>query len=271
MTLIQAIVLGIIQGLGEFLPISSSGHLIVVPWLVGWGEHSLAFDVALHAGTLAAVVAAFYRDWWKMGTGFGRGLLRGAPLSEPEGRLLVILAVATIPGAVLGKLFEARAETVFRNPLLVACAMAVMGLILWVADRRARTGEKSVLTISWLDALLIGCAQAIALVPGVSRSGATITMALFLGFRRDQAARFSFLLATPIIAGATILKVPHVLHSGAASTVLWGMVFAAVFGFLSIRVLLRYVRDRTYLPFVYYRLAFAALVVVMVATGTRAL
>ena len=256
MTHFQALVLGILQGLGEFLPISSSGHLIVAPWLLGWPVQSLAFDVALHVGTLGAVLYAFIGDWKTILGRAWHGLRQGNPLAEPEGRLLGMLALASIPAAVAGLLLEDWAETVFRSPALVATDMALLGVLLYFADRRAdRAHEPRPVTLR--DALLIGCAQALALVPGVSRSGATITMGLFLGYRREEAARFSFLLATPITFGAALLKVPHLFEAGDLGPVLIGMVAAGVVGFLSIRVLLAYVRTRTYRPFVVYRLLFA--------------
>jgi undecaprenyl-diphosphatase len=260
-TAARAVVLGVLQGLGEFLPISSSGHLIVVPWLMGWPDSGLAFDVALHLGTLAAVAFAFWRDWVRMiGAGL-RGLVARRPLADPDARLLWYVALATAPGAVAGKLLEERAETVFRSPGLVALMMALMGVVLWAADRRARRAADASGTIPLRDALLVGLAQALAIVPGTSRSGATISMALFLGQRRESAARFSFLLALPITFGAALVKVPHLLRSSAdTGPVVLGMLAAAVSGFLAIRLLLAYVRIRDYKPFVYYRFAFALLV-----------
>lgn len=266
MTPFQAAVLGIVQGLGEFLPISSSGHLIVMPWLLGWPVQSLAFDVALHLGTLLAVLYAFIGDWMRIIGSAWRGLRAGNPMAEPGGRLIVLLAVASVPAAALGLVLEGWAETTFRSPGLVATTMALMGGVLFLADRRAPAALVSAPTVvdipevSWRDALLIGVAQSAALIPGVSRSGATISMALFLGHRREQAARFSFLLATPITFGAALLKVPDLVETGATGVVWIGMAAAAVVGFLSIRVLLAYVRTRDYRPFVYYRWAFALLV-----------
>jgi len=260
MTTAQAIVLGIVQGLGEFLPISSSGHLIVVPWLLGWPEHGLAFDVALHVGTLVAVVLAFAGDWWRMLAAGARGLAAGRPFEARDARLLWLIAVASLPGAVAGLLLDKWAETTFRSPVLVACTLAGMGLVLWIADRRAAKGEGREVTLR--EALLIGLAQAAAIVPGVSRSGATISMGLFLGHRREEAARFSFLLATPITFGAAVVKARHLVVGGDPTVVL-GMAAAAVFGLLSIRLLLRYVRTRNYEPFVFYRFALAALVLVV--------
>jgi undecaprenyl-diphosphatase len=258
-TPVQALVLGILQGLGEFLPISSSGHLIVFPWLLGWDVQSLSFDVALHVGTLAAVLWAFRGDWAAIAVRTWQGLRRGNPFAEPEGRLLGLLALGSVPAAVAGVLLEDWAETTFRSPGLVAVTMAVMGIVLFLADQRAaQAGPPRPVTVR--DALYIGCAQAMALVPGVSRSGATITMGLFLGYGRQEAARFSFLLATPITFGAALLKVPHLFEGAEVAPVLIGMAAAAVVGFLSIRLLLNYVRTSTYRPFVLYRLLFAAMV-----------
>ncbi|HEY3120081.1 MAG TPA: undecaprenyl-diphosphate phosphatase [Vicinamibacteria bacterium] len=261
MTWLQATVLGAVQGLSEFLPISSSGHLIVVPWLLGWPLQSLAFDVALHLGTLIAVVAAYGHDWARLIGGAVRGARRGTPFAEPEGRLLLLLVLASIPAAIAGLLLEKWAEDVFRSPALVAVDMAVMGAVLLAADRRAGSSGKDVVAVSTRDALLIGAAQALALVPGVSRSGATISAALFLGYRREEAARFSFLLAVPITFGAVVFKVPHLFGAPEAKQAMAGLVTAAVFGLLSIRLLLAYVRTRDYRPFVYYRWAFALVVI----------
>jgi undecaprenyl-diphosphatase len=267
MTPLQAFVLGMVQGLGEFLPISSSGHLIVVPWLLGWPDHGLAFDVALHLGTLAAVAVAFASDWRRLVEAGLRGLLRGRPFDDPDSRLLWLLAVASVPGALAGLLLDKWAETVFRAPALVAGTMIVMGLVLWAADRRAGQAE----TMTWRDGLLVGLSQALAIVPGVSRSGATISTALFLGYERAQAARFSFLLALPITAGAALVKVPTLVRETADRGPLFvGMASAAVFGFLAIRLLLGYVRRRNYRPFVYYRLLFG-LVVIAVVLARRGL
>jgi undecaprenyl-diphosphatase len=256
----QAFVLGVLQGLGEFLPISSSGHLIVVPWLLGWADHGLAFDVALHLGTLGAVLYAYWRDWVKI---LSAGLrLPVAAAQDTDPRLLWLLALASVPGGLAGLTLGDIAETTFRSPGLVATTMTVVGTILLFADGRAAGAEGAERRVSVLDALLIGCAQALAIVPGVSRSGATISTALVLGYRREEAARFSFLLATPITAAAAALKVPDLLANagGQVGVILIGMVAAGVVGFLCIRVLLAYVRTRDYRPFVYYRWAFAAVV-----------
>jgi undecaprenyl-diphosphatase len=260
MNALRAVVLGVLQGAGEFLPISSSGHLIVLPFLMGWPDSGLAFDVALHLGTLAAVAFAFWHDWLRLLKGGLRGLASGRPFADPDARLLVYLALATLPGAVAGLLLDEWAETVFRSPALVALMMALMGVVLWLADRRAGSGAEGEV-VRLRDALLIGFAQALAIVPGTSRSGATISMALFLGHKREAAARFSFLLALPITAGAALVKVPELVASGAELTpVLVGLLAAAVSGLVAIRFLLRYVRTRSYAPFVWYRFAFALVV-----------
>jgi undecaprenyl-diphosphatase len=260
MTVARALVLGLLQGLGEFLPISSSGHLIVAPWLFGWPDSGLSFDVALHLGTLLAVGFAFWRDWLRLLTAFFRALPKGRVWVDPDARLLVYLALASIPGALAGLLLDDAAETVFRSPVLVAVMMSGMGVILWLADRRANRVEGDE-HVSLRHALVIGCAQAFAIIPGTSRSGVTISAALFLGHRREAAARFSFLLALPITAGAALVKVPHLFRAGGDTLpVLAGMVMAAVSGFIAIRLLLAYVRTRTYTPFVLYRFAVTLLV-----------
>jgi undecaprenyl-diphosphatase len=264
MTIGQAIALGVLQGLGEFLPISSSGHLIVVPWLLGWPVQSLSFDVALHLGTLAAVLWAFAGDWWRLLRGGLAGVREGRPLSTPESRLLLALALACVPAVIAGLLLEDWADTTFRSPALVASTMAAMGIVLFLADRRAAGGEGTVAGITYRDALVIGAAQALALVPGVSRSGATISAALFLRYRREEAARFSFLLSTPITFAAAALKVPALFGGGSGEVrlIVPGMLAAGLVGFASIRVLLAYVKTRDYRPFVFYRLGFALLVAV---------
>jgi undecaprenyl-diphosphatase len=267
-TTFQAVVLGIVQGLGEFLPISSSAHLVVTPWLLGWPDPGLAFDVALHVGTLAAVLYAFAGDWVRIITAAFKGLMQGRPF-EGEGRLLWLLAMASVPGAIAGLALEEFADTTFRSPLLIAFTMAVVGTILLIADRHAariavpEAPSHEARNVTVRDALLIGCAQAVAIVPGVSRSGSTISMALFLGYRREEAARFSFLLATPITVGAALHKVPAPMGASNISMVLVGIVVSGIVGLLAIRVLLAYVKTRDYRPFVYYRWAFAAMLVIV--------
>lgn len=260
MNLGEAILLGLIQGVAEFLPISSSGHLIVVPWLLGFKDHTLAFDVALHLGTLVAVAGALLGDWVVMIRGAFQSLrTRGSPFASEDGRRLGFLAVASIPGGLFGLLLNDLAEETFRSAALVAVSMAVMGLVLWLADSRSSAG-KDLTAWTLRDALIMGFAQSLALVPGVSRSGATISAARFLGYERNTAARLSFLMALPLTLGAVMLKAPKLFEGGADPALIAGIVTAAVFGLLSIRVLFAWVRKRSYLPFVIYRLAFAAVI-----------
>ncbi len=263
MNLLEAVILGIVQGAGEFLPISSSGHLIAVPWLLGYQEHSLAFDVALHLGTLVAVAGALIGDWMTMIGGALRSLrTEGNPFASEEGRRLGFLAVASIPGGVFGLLLNDLAETTFRSPLLVALTMTVMGLILWLSDARSKN-VRGLESWTLRDALIMGFAQALALVPGVSRSGATISAARFLGYERNTAARLSFLMALPVTLGAVLVKVPKMLSGGLDPVLLTGIVTAAVVGVASIKVLFAWVRTRSYLPFVIYRFAFSAFIVIV--------
>ncbi|MDD5073257.1 MAG: undecaprenyl-diphosphate phosphatase [Candidatus Omnitrophica bacterium] len=246
MGIVQSIVLGIVQGVGEFLPVSSSAHLIVVPWLFGWQEHSLAFDVALHAGTLVAVLAYFWRDWF--------GIIRG--------RFLWYIAVASVPGAVIGKLLEEKAETVFRSPALIACAMGIFAVIFYFIDRYSRK-TRTLKSLNFLDSLLIGISQALAIVPGVSRSGVTMATGIGLKFDREAAARFSFLLSAPIILGATVLKLKDIgaLASGENGLSLFaGFIVSAATGFLSIRFLLNYLKRHSFTAFVIYRLVFSLVI-----------
>src|SRR4051812_4221442 len=266
----QALVYGVVQGLAEFLPISSSAHLTLLPWMLGWEDPGLAFDVALHWGTLAAVLAVFWKDWIRLiAAGLSR---RGTPADR---RLFWGLVISSIPAALIGKLLDKWAETNLRAPLLIAATLAVLGLILWFADRagrKTRTLEEMTLP----RAFGIGVAQAAALVPGVSRSGATISVGLLLDFTREEIARFSFLMSTPIIFGAGLVKLPKMLHEMNAGTgqvtlagLAAGFLASAVVGAVVIRWMLDYLRRRTYAVFAWYRLAVAALVVVLWLSGKR--
>lgn len=267
MPIYQAIVLGIVQGLAEFLPISSSAHLILVPWLFGWDDPGLAFDVALHWGTLVAVLAVFWRDWI--------ALIHDGLLGGPRRRLFWALVISAIPGAILGALLNKWAEENLRDPMMIAATMAILGVLLWFADR---VGKKQLTEdqMSYGKAAAIGIAQAAALIPGVSRSGGTITLGLFFGFRREEIARFSFLMSTPIIFGAGVLKLPkmlHEMHSGeshvSVAALLAGLVAAAIVGTLVIRWLLEYLRTRSYAVFAIYRMAVAVAIVALWFAGKK--
>lgn len=246
MGLIEAVVLGIVQGLGEFLPISSSAHLVLVPWLFGWRDPGLAFDVALHLGTLVAVVAYFWRDWLLL----ARDGLKGT--RTREGRLFWYLVAATIPGALAGMALEQYAETIFRAPLLVGTMLILMGVVLYTADHRGARA-RGIWQVGWRDALVVGISQAFAIIPGVSRSGATISAARFLGLEREAATRFSFLLSTPIILGAGVFSLKEI-GMGDLTLPFWaGVAASAVTGFAAIAFLLRFVITQNFNVFVWYR------------------
>ncbi len=249
----QAIVLGAVQGLTEFLPVSSSAHLILIPWLLRWQDPGLAFDVALHLGTLLALLVYYWRQWLDMGLSLAVG-------NRLPRRLLYLLIVASVPGAVIGVLLEKQAETIFRSPLLVAATMATLGLFLWVGDWYG-SKNRNIDDLTFLDAVLIGLSQAFAIIPGVSRSGATITTARILGIDRADAANFSFLMATPIIAGAGMLEAHKLFHTGLATQLGWGFAASTVFGLLAIAGLLRFLRAHSYRSFAIYRIVLAAIVI----------
>ncbi|HEX3099761.1 MAG TPA: undecaprenyl-diphosphatase UppP [Patescibacteria group bacterium] len=264
MEIFQAFILGMVQGLGEFLPISSSAHLIITPWLFNWTDPGLAFDVALHWGTLLAVLVYFWQDVWLIFKGFIHSLSSSKRDLQNNiyQKLAWLLILASVPGAIIGKLLETQAEHAFRSPLLIAGTLSVMGVVLFLADK---FGEKvkNLNHISWVNALVLGLSQAVAIIPGVSRSGATITAGLFQGFKREDAARFSFLMSIPIIAGAGVLKLPDILHTSNHAPLVVGFISAAVFGFLSIKFLMKYISNRSYALFTWYRLALAALIVIV--------
>jgi undecaprenyl-diphosphatase len=266
MTLDHAFTLGAIQGLTEFLPVSSSGHLIALPWLFGWPAQPLAFDVALHLGTLGAVFSALLREWrgilsgaFDVARGRGGGTMLERTRANEGARLLVLIVIASVPGGVAGLLLDDLAERTFRSALLVAGTMAGLGVLLFLADRFS-LGRRGLADWSVRDAFLMGCAQATALVPGVSRSGATISAALALGYQRDAAARLSFLMALPLTLAACFLKVPALVAAGVTPDLIVGISTAFAFGFASIGALFRWVRTRSYLPFVVYRLLFAGVI-----------
>lgn len=255
MNVFQAFILGLAQGLGEFLPISSSAHLILIPWLFKWPDPGLTFDVALHIGTLLAVIAYFWKDWFSL---IKNGL--GSGVKTSEGRMFWFLVVASIPGAIVGKLLEQAAEKSFRNPLIIGLMLLVMGLLLYLADRYGAKHQRSE-TVSLGQSFTIGVSQALAIIPGVSRSGITMASGLFLGLTREDTARFSFLLSTPIIAGAGILKLRHLTITAITTPFLVGIITSALVGFLVIGVLLRWLRRKSFLPFVWYRVFLAAIVI----------
>ncbi|HEY2825549.1 MAG TPA: undecaprenyl-diphosphate phosphatase [Gemmatimonadales bacterium] len=257
MTWWQGVVLGLAQGLTEFLPVSSSAHLTLIPWAFGWQDPGLAFDVALHLGTLVALAIYFRREWVTL-AGAGLSIVRHRRIETPSERMVLWIIVATIPGAVAGVLFNKWAESTFRSPQLIAAALATLGVLLWLVDRTASQARK-IDTMGWPSAIAVGVAQMFALVPGVSRSGSTITAARWLGFDREAAAVFSFMLSLPIIAGAVLVEGRHVIRESPDLTpVLAGLVASAVSGWIAIGVLLRFVLRRSYGAFAVYRVVLAA-------------
>jgi undecaprenyl-diphosphatase len=269
MPLYQAVVLALIQALTEFLPISSSAHLWFVPWAFGWKDPGLTFDVALHAGTLLAVLIYFFRDWIQIiAHGFGLNAGSDDELRRNQG-LLWLLVIATIPAGVAGALFDKQAETTWRSPYLIGGMLIGIGVLMWIAER-VGSEKKSIAQVGWGDGIAIGLSQALALIPGTSRSGVTITAGLFGGLTRGTAARFSFLLSTPIIAGAVLKKLWDVHKEGGIPhdmqiPFLVGTAISGLAGAMVIAVFMRYLKRNSLMPFVYYRILFGIIVVALAA------
>ena len=283
MIIIQAIILGIIQGLTEFIPISSSAHLILIPWFFGWTDpaiSSLSFDVALHMGTLVAVLAFFAADWVRLVRAGVASLLERKIGADPDRRMAWMLLLGCIPGGVIGALAESKIEALFHTPnqplsqgamIGMALIIALLALLLFLADRRAQH-TRDLQDVRLKDALLIGLAQAAAVFPGVSRSGSTIAAGLALGLKREAAARFSFLLGAPIIVGAGLKSgwdIYQEYQAGAAFGATDALMFAvgisaaAISGFFCIKYLLRFLQHSSTAVFVYYRWALAVLMIIV--------
>ncbi len=274
--IIHAIVLGLVQGVSEFLPISSSGHLLLVPWLFGWHDFDntaieKAFDVALHLGTLAAVVGYFRRDLVTYVREGMRLLIRRERPANPDGRLAWLLVLSSLPAAAAGALFEKTIDNKLGKPGLIAVSLIVFGVLLAIADRRS--GQRTLADYQSDDALKVGAAQVLALNPGTSRSGITMTAARFLGFSRDAAARASFLMAIPVTAGAVAYKLLKLARDGVpdglAAPMAVGIVTAGLSGWAAVWGTLRLIRTRSFMPFVVYRCALGVAVLVILATGWR--
>jgi undecaprenyl-diphosphatase len=264
MTVFQAIVLGVLQGLAEFLPISSSAHLALTPWLLGWESPGLAFDVALHIGTLAAVLWFFRAQWAALVRAAWR-MLRTRRVDTEEERRVIFLIIATIPGGIAGLLLADYAETIFRTPALIATTLIIMGVILWAVDRFA-AHALSLTEMRWTHALLFGLAQVLALVPGVSRSGSTMTAGRAMGFHRESAAVFAFLMSMPITAAAAVYEVPKALaEGGLTAPIIAGVIASGLSGWLAISVLLRYVARHGFGVFAVYRIVVGLAVLALVA------
>jgi undecaprenyl-diphosphatase len=262
--------MGLVQGLTEFLPISSSGHLILVPWLFGWKDQfidSVAFTVVLHMGTLLALLAYFWRDWLTL-VPAGLASIRDRSFrGDDDRRMAWLLAVATIPAILVGPLFDSAVEAAVRKPAEVAVMLCVGAAILWLAERWG-SKAREMGSLTFVNAVGIGVAQTIALVPGISRSGISISAGLFLGLKREAAARFSFLLATPVVAGAGVWEARKLLTHEAgvnpsAELIVIGFVAAAISGLLAIHFMLEFLKRQPVTVFVVYRVAAAALVFVV--------
>jgi len=269
-TTIQALVMGVVQGLTEFLPVSSSGHLILVPWLLGWHDpfiDSLAFSVMLHLATLVALLVYFRADWLRL-VPAGLAAIRDRSIgSDPDRRLAWLLVAATIPAVIAGVLLNDIVENAVRRPELVAITLTIGAVILWVADRVGRKAA-GIEAVTFPVAIGIGIAQAVALVPGISRSGMSISAGLFAGLTREAAARFSFLMATPVIAGAGLWELKKLVTGEAGvgvqlAPLVVGMVAALAAGLLAIELTLRYLRTRSLTIFVVYRIALSVVVIVL--------
>ena len=269
MPIYQAVVLAIVQALTEFIPISSTAHLVLIPWLFGWKDGGLTFDVALHAGTLAAVIIYFFRDWVQIiGQAFGLNIGSDPDLKQNR-NLLWLLAVASIPIGIVGYLFDKQADTTWRQPYVIGTMLIVVGIVMWMAERQ-RTGSKSMSTIQMSDGIAVGLAQAVSVIPGTSRSGATISAGLFRSMNRETAARFSFLLSTPAIAAAVAKKGWDIHKEGGIpadmkAPIVVGIVVSGLLGAVVIAFFLRYLRRSSLMPFVYYRIVFGIIVIALAA------
>lgn len=265
MSSIESAALGLVQGLTEFLPISSSAHLVLVPYFLRWEDPGLAYDVALHLGSLLAILLFFWKDWLEIVKDFIADVTRKPPCKPQSGVTWKLLVLSTIPGVVAGLGLEKQAEATFRNPILIAVTLALFGLLLFYWDTRGKR-NRGLDAVKVKDALLVGCAQALAIIPGVSRSGITITTALWLGFTRPSAVRFSFLLSAPIIGGAGLHKIKYIVQAikvggGAARMVGLGFAASLVSSLLAIGLLTTIVRSKSFTGFVVYRIGLATVIV----------
>lgn len=260
MTIIQSIVLGILQGVGEFLPISSSAHLILVPYLLGWKESSMAFDIALHFGTLLAVLAIYFKEWWTLFIGAITNI-KGNQKTK-EGKMFWYLVAATIPAALTGLLLDDIIENYFRGQIwLIALFLAIMGILIYLGDAWAskhyKNKEVDFDNITLKQAILVGCSQAFAVFPGFSRSGTTILAGRLMGLSKEAITKFTFLLSVPIIAGAAILKVGDLKIT---TEVIIGIITSFIVGVISIKFLLNYIKKHDFSVFAFYRVIMAIII-----------
>ena len=270
MNIIQALVLGIVQGATEFIPISSSGHLVLVPWFLDWPEPGLVFDTIVHWGTLAAILAVFWRDILALVRAWTGSLVERS-LDQPEARLAWLIIVGTLPAALMGFLWEDFFQSLFSSPGWVAALLLVTGGILALSERLGKR-QRSMGDLGWLDSVLIGLAQGLAIAPGISRSGATIALGLLRGVKREAAARYSFLLSTPIIFGAGLLQLVQLFQAGAGTVhllpLIVGFLAAAISGYVCIKFLLAYLqRGKLYVFAAYCWLAGGVSMIVFLMRG----
>jgi undecaprenyl-diphosphatase len=264
--LLQSIILGAIQGITEFFPVSSTAHLVLLPWFFSWTDQGLPFNVALHMGSLIAIIYYFWRDWILIIKEFLQSVLKGSFEGRPNGKTGLYLVIATVPGALAGLLFEEYAAGLLRYPLSIAFSLSFFGVILYFSDRVSKK-NKTVGEMNIVDCIIIGLSQVLAIIPGVSRAGITITGAMFRNLNREEAAKFSFLLGAPLIAGAGVFEARHLEYSAVMSVpFIAGVLASAVFAFLAIKYLLRFVRKSSYTVFVIYRLGLAVLIVFLYLT-----
>ncbi|MBU2595931.1 undecaprenyl-diphosphatase UppP [Patescibacteria group bacterium] len=252
----QAIIYGLIQGIAEFLPISSTAHLILLPYFFHWQDPGLSFDVFLHLGTLIAIISFFARDWVEI-------------FKDKKYKLLALIIIACIPAAILGYAFEGKIETSLRSPLLIAATLAIFGLVIYLVDRFMKHTQK-LKNMNYGQSILIGLGQSLALIPGISRSGATMTAGIALGFKRKTAAKFSFLIATPIMLGATIFRAKDLVdlpitgwfNGFSLLAAIIGFLAALISGYLAIKYLLKYLEKGSFTPFVIYRIVLAIVIII---------
>jgi undecaprenyl-diphosphatase len=267
--LLKAVVLGVIQGLTEFLPISSSAHLRILPELFGWGDPGAAFTAVIQIGTELAVLIYFRKDIWRIGNAWVRSLFQPEYRGTLDSRMGWYVIVGSLPIVVLGVLLKDVIERDFRNLWIIGTMLIVLGIVLGVADRVGRT-DRPIGKVTMKDAVLMGLAQALALIPGVSRSGATISMGRFLGFDREAATRFAFLLAIPAVVGAGLFElkeIPHGHNDFGWGPTITATVVSFVVGYAAIAWLLRYVSTRSYTPFVIYRVLLGAATLILLGAG----
>ena len=270
MTIFQAILLGIVQGFSEFLPISSSAHLVLVPVLLGWqipADQIFPFDVLVQLGTLVAVVIYFWKDLWEMAHAFIAGIAKKKPFEDADSRMAWWIIMATIPAGVIGLLLDDLVEQAFKAPLVPMFFLVITAILMWLAETISKQ-ERTTEEMNWLDAVLIGLGQALAIFPGVSRSGATISTAMSRHFDRKNAGRFSFLMSIPIMLAAGILGVKDLLQvqdlMAFLPSMVSGFIAAGVVGYLSIAWLLKFLRERSLKLFSYYCVGFAVFAAVVV-------